>query len=224
MQKKEKADREKTCRDNGKPDIEQKNDANLNEAERKQEMEYNGNGEAKAKEKMQNEEKCEVKAEEPAKGDLELIKAQLEEKSKQCNEYINMAQRIAAEFDNYRKRTAKEKEALYSDAVSDVVGAFLPVLDSIEKAVDACKKEGSSDMAIREGVELINRQVKEVLSKLGVEEIKAVGMDFDPELHNAVMHIEDAAYGKNVVVEELRKGYIYKDKVVIRHSMVKVAN
>lgn len=155
--------------------------------------------------------------------ELEELKKQFEEKSAQCDNYLGMLQRTAAEFDNYKKRTAKEKESLYQEAVSDAVAAFLPVVDNLERAltVSASNGEGQS---IREGVELVFKQIKDVLKNLGVEEIKGTsGEKFDPNLHHAVMHIEDDAYGDNEIVEEFQKGYIIKDKV-IRHSMVKVAN
>lgn len=106
--------------------------------------------------------------------------------------------------------------------MGDVVSSFLPVIDSIGKAVSACcgQQDGQS---IKEGVELVSRQIKDVLKKLEVKEIKSLGEDFDPQLHEAVMHVKDEEKGKNIIVEELRKGYIFKDRV-IRHSMVKVAN
>lgn len=154
--------------------------------------------------------------------EMEALKQERDEKAKQCGEYLSMLQRTAAEFDNYKKRTAREKEGLYAEAVSDVVAAFLPVVDSIERAVKACEGE-SENKSLKEGVELVARQAIGVLQKLGVEEIKSVGESFNPEVHNAVMHIEDENAGPNVVVEEFQKGYIFKEKV-IRHSMVKVAN
>jgi molecular chaperone GrpE len=161
-------------------------------------------------------------ADAPAGNELEAIKAQLDEKSSKCEEYFSMLQRTAAEFDNYKKRTVKEKEALYSDAVCDVVVSFLPVIDSIERALQLCSGK-ENEQSINEGIGLVDRQIKDVLKKLGVEEIKSVGETFDPNIHNAVMHVEDEAYGHNVIVEEFQKGYIYKERV-IRHSMVKVAN
>lgn len=154
--------------------------------------------------------------------ELNDLQLKLDEKSKKCEEYFAMLQRTTAEFDNYKKRTAKEKESLYSDAVSDVVSAFLPVLDNIERAVQATDSNSEPEK-LKEGVELIFRQFKDIMSKLGVEEIEAVGNNFDPKLHNAVMHISDDSMSENVVVEEFQKGYIYKERV-IRHSMVKVAN
>ncbi len=165
----------------------------------------------------------ELNNEEVKDKDIKEVMAKLEIKEKQCGEYLGMLQRTAAEFDNYKKRTAKEKEALYSDAVSDVVSALLPVVDSFERALSAsCNgEEGSSPL--KDGIELVYKQLKDVMKNLGIEEIKCVGEGFDPQLHNAVMHIEDSSYDENVIVEEFQKGYILKDRV-IRHSMVKVAN
>lgn len=168
---------------------------------------------------------CDISVEEDADtttSELESVKAQLDEKSRKCEEYMGMLQRAAAEFDNYKKRTAREKEALYSEAVGDAVASFLPVVDNMERALDACSTEADSQ-SLREGVEMIFKQLKEVMKNLGVEEIKSKGEAFDPNLHNAVMHIEDEAYGENEIVEEFQKGYKIKDKV-LRHSMVKVAN
>ncbi|MCX7842682.1 MAG: nucleotide exchange factor GrpE [Clostridia bacterium] len=157
-----------------------------------------------------------------AEGDsVESLKEQLEAKSKKCDEYFNMLQRTMAEFDNYKKRTAREKTELYSEAVCEAVGAFLPVLDNLERAMNAAGTAEAN--SLKEGVEMIFRQLKDVMKNLGIEEIKGVGEKFDPNLHNAVMHISDDSLGEGVVVEEFQKGYSYKDKV-IRHSMVKVAN
>lgn len=154
--------------------------------------------------------------------ELDEMKAKLDDKARQCEEYFNMLQRAAAEFDNYKKRTAREKEALYNEAVSDVATAFLPVVDSLERAVLAAGK-AEDCQSLKDGVELVFRQLKDVMKKLGIDEIKTEGETFDPNLHNAVMHIEDEAYGDNAIVEEFQKGYTLKGKV-IRHSMVKVAN
>jgi molecular chaperone GrpE len=153
---------------------------------------------------------------------IESLKGELEEKNKQCADYLDKLQRIAAEFDNYKKRSAKEKETVYIDAACDIVKAFLPVLDNVERALKAIPDDESTK-SIRDGVEMILKQFKETFKNIGVEEITAVGQTFDPMLHNAVMHVEDDSYGHNTVVEEFQKGYMYKEKV-IRYSMVKVAN
>lgn len=161
-------------------------------------------------------------AEEAKDTRLESIKAELEEKSKKCDEYLDKYQRSVAEFDNFKKRTAREKEALYSEAVCDVTASILSVVDNLDRAVQACSKENDFQM-LKDGVELVYRQLKDALKKMGIEEISCDNACFDPLLHNAVMHVEDENYGQNCVIEEFQKGYVYKDKV-IRHSMVKVAN
>lgn len=140
----------------------------------------------------------------------------------EAEEYYAQLQRVMADFDNYRKRVVKEKDAQYSVILSEVITEFLPVIDNLEKSL-ATKAEDEASKAWKSGVELIYRQFTEVLSKLGAEEIKAVGEQFDPNFHDAVMHVEDENVGDNVIVEELRKGYKLKDRI-IRHSMVKVAN
>ena len=127
--------------------------------------------------------------------------------------------RLAAEYDNYRKRTAREKEHLYNDAKIDTIKPFLAVLDNLERGVSQFE-EGD---AHRQGLELICKQFSEVLTKLGVAEIPALGEKFDPEKHNAVMHTEDETAAENTVVEVFQKGYTLGDKI-LRFAMVKVAN
>lgn len=129
--------------------------------------------------------------------------------------------RSAAEFDNYKKRTAKEKEDFYAHAVCETMMQILPVLDNLQRASAAAELSGGEDML--EGVKMIQRQFEEALNAIGVSPIEAVGQQFDPELHNAVMRDENADADENTVTEEFMKGYTYKGKVV-RHSMVKVAN
>lgn len=127
--------------------------------------------------------------------------------------------RLAAEYDNYRKRTAKEKENLWTDAKADTVQAFLPVYDNLERAM----KQETSDEAYKKGVEMTMNQLKEVFAKLGVTEIEAQGRPFDPNLHNAVMHIEDENLGENTVAQVFQAGFMLGEKV-IRFAMVQVAN
>ena len=127
--------------------------------------------------------------------------------------------RICAEYDNYRKRTQKEKDSLYGDIRANVITSFLPVYDNLVRALAA----ETSDEAYRKGVEMIMNQFNATMEKLGVTEIKAVGEKFDPAVHNAVMHVDDETKGENEVVEEFQKGFKIGDKV-IRFSMVKVAN
>lgn len=128
--------------------------------------------------------------------------------------------RLAAEYDNYRKRTAKEKESLYTDAKIDTVNALLGVYDNLERGI---AQYGDEESPHRKGLEMVFSQFKESLKKLGVETMDAVGQPFDPEKHNAVMHIEDESYGENTVVEVLQQGFTLGDKV-LRFAIVKVAN
>ena len=127
--------------------------------------------------------------------------------------------RLAAEYDNYRKRTAKEKESIYGDAKADTIKPLLAVYDNLERGI---AQYDESDVH-RQGLELILRQFTETLTKLGVTEIEAKGQPFDPGLHNAVMHVEDETAGENTVVEVFQKGFMLGDKV-LRFAMVKVAN
>lgn len=141
------------------------------------------------------------------------------EEVKQVDENIERLQRLMAEFDNYRKRTEKEKQTIYDLAVSNTVTELLSTIDNFERAL----KQESTDKSFYEGVSMIYRQLLTVLEKLNVTPIEAAGKPFDPDYHNAVLHIEDEDLEENIVVEELQKGYLYKEKV-IRYSMVKVAN
>jgi len=127
--------------------------------------------------------------------------------------------RIAAEYDNYRKRSQKEREGLYMDVKASVITELLPVYDNLERAL----KQETTDEAYYKGVEMIMTQLREIFGKLGVREIPAVGETFNPELHNAVYHTEDENYGASEIVEQFMAGFQLGDKV-IRHSVVKVAN
>ena len=127
--------------------------------------------------------------------------------------------RLAAEYDNYRKRTAREKENIYGDAKADTVKPFLEVYDNLVRGV-AQFEEGDGH---RQGLEMIAKQFMDVLTKLGVTEIEAEGQPFDPEKHNAVMHVDDESFGENTVAEVFQKGFMIGDKV-LRFAMVKVAN
>lgn len=131
--------------------------------------------------------------------------------------------RLAAEYDNFKRRTAKEKVQIYTNSVAEVIEQILPFVDNLARATAV---EVTSDDAkqLLDGIKLVERQFVEALTSIGVEEIKAVGEKFDPNMHNAVMHVDDEAIdGEEIIVEEFMKGYVYKDKV-IRHSTVKVAN
>jgi molecular chaperone GrpE len=146
--------------------------------------------------------------------------AELEAKlAEQTDKYT----RLYAEYDNFRKRSIREKDAKYADAVIDTAAAILPVGDNLERAL-ATEVESDEAKTFKAGVEMVMKQFNDALTKLGITPIKAAGEQFDPNLHNAVMHVEDETIDDNTVVEEFQKGYIYKDDRVVRHSMVKVAN
>ncbi len=166
-----------------------------------------------------SEEKLETTEMEETGNEPETRIAELE---KEISTLTDSYQRLAAEYDNFRKRTAREKDGIYINATSNLIEAFLPVIDSIEianKSADSNADKG----ALKKGIEMMYRQFREILDKLDVEIIESVGEEFNPEYHHAVEHIDDEKYGENEVVSELVKGYAYKDKV-IRHSLVKVAN
>lgn len=175
-----------------------------------------------------NEEAEEIK-EETAAEEAEEIKEEAEEKTKEqeleekLREQTDKYMRLYAEFDNFQKRSQREKDARYADAVIDTVAAILPIGDNLERALQT-EVQSEDAVKFKEGVEMVMKQFTESLEKLGVSDIKALGEQFDPNIHNAVMHIEDETTDDNTVVEEFMKGYKYKDDRVIRHSMVKVAN
>ena len=147
----------------------------------------------------------------------------LEEANEKLAEAEDKYLRLYAEFENYKKRTQKEKDARYADAVIDSVAEILPVLDNLDRAL-AVEVTSEDAKSFKEGVEMTKKQMVESLAKLGVTEITAVGERFNPNLHNAVMHVDDETVGENIVVEEFMKGYIYNNDRVVRYSMVKVAN
>ena len=148
----------------------------------------------------------------PLLAELEALKDQA---AQQEDKYL----RLAAEYDNYRRRTTKEKESIWNDAKADAALAFLPVYDNLERAL----KQETADEAYKKGVEMTMTQLRSVLEKLGITEIPALGQPFDPTLHNAVMHVEDESLGENTVAEVFQAGFKLGTKV-IRFSMVKVAN
>ena len=152
-----------------------------------------------------------------------LTQAQMEAAelaAKQLESVKDQFVRLTAEYDNYRKRTAKEKETIYQDAQLDTIKVFLPVYDNLERAASAA---GGEDDPHKKGLEMIFHQYQEILGKLGVTEIPALGQPFDPEKHNAVMHIDDDNYGENVVAQVFQAGFMLGDRV-LRHAIVQVAN
>ena len=150
------------------------------------------------------------------------LKKEIEKKDELIKEQNEKYIRLMAEFDNYRKRTEKEKAGMYAMGAKDVVEKILPVVDNFERGFSLVAEEDAED-PFTEGMQKIYKQLMTTLTDLGVTPIEAVGKDFDPNLHNAVMHVDDESVGENIVVQEFQKGYMYKDSVV-RHSMVQVAN
>lgn len=145
---------------------------------------------------------------------------QMETAAKQLDAAKDQFVRLTAEYENYRKRTAKEKESLYQDAKSDTIREFLAVYDNLERAAAV---ESDADSPHKKGLDMIFLQFKELLTKLGVAEIPAQGQPFDPERHDAVMHVDDDSLGESVVAQVFQAGFIMEDKV-IRHAIVQVAN
>ena len=138
------------------------------------------------------------------------------------DDLLDKNRRQMAEFDNFRKRTEKEKSAMYEIGAKDIIEKILPIVDNFERGFDAISDEEKTS-PFSEGMEKVFKQLTKALDDAGVKTIEAVGQPFDPNFHNAVMHVEDEELGENVVADEFQKGYIYRESVV-RHSMVKVAN
>lgn len=171
----------------------------------------------KINEEVNNEEELEEKdVTDLSRNELE---EEVESLKKDNDKYYKHLQRTAAEFDNFKKRVQKEKDAIYNLAVGDTVVKFVNVLDNIDRALAV----ESADDKMKEGISLIKKQMLDIMAELGCSEIPTVGETFNPEIHDAVMHIESEEYGEQQIVEELRKGYKCGDRV-IRHAMVKVAN
>ena len=145
-----------------------------------------------------------------------------DKKDEKLEELTDRLTRQMAEFDNFRKRTEKEKSQMYEVGAKDIIEKILPVVDNFERGLDAVKEEDKEDPFIQ-GMEKVYKQLMTTLEGIEVKPIEAVGQEFDPNLHNAVMHVEDENLGENIIAEEFQKGYMYRDSVV-RHSMVKVAN
>ena len=171
----------------------------------------------------------EVKAEEAKAEDAEADEEDEEEAAADSSEAINELEarymNLYAEYDNYRKRTQKEKENLYADAIATVTKEFLTVIDNLDRAAEVAKKSDEASLEkVIQGMELVDRQAKDTLAKIGVEEIPAErGTKFDPNVHDAMMHIDDEELGEQEIAMVFAKGYKYKDRV-IRHAQVQVAN
>ncbi|EEQ56754.1 co-chaperone GrpE [Clostridiales bacterium 1_7_47FAA] len=170
---------------------------------------------------------------EEASGDTEEAASAKEEKKsffkkkkdprdEKIEELTDRVKRQMAEFENFRKRSEKEKSTMYEMGARDIIERMLPVVDNFERGL-ATVPEDEKGSPIAEGMEKIYKQFQKTLEEAGVKAIEAVGQEFDPNFHNAVMHVDDDSLGENIVAEELQKGYMYRESVV-RHSMVKVAN
>ncbi len=172
-------------------------------------------------EKTSEEPEASEGSQEP-KGKTSFFSKKKKEKDKfeqQVEELTDRLKRSMAEFDNFRKRTEKEKASMYVIGAKEIIEKILPVVDNFERGLAQAAEED----AFAEGMKMIYKQLMTTLNDLGVKAIDAVGQEFDPNFHNAVMHVDDESVGDNIVVEELQKGYTYKE-FVVRHSMVKVAN
>ena len=176
----------------------------------------------------ETEETSEEAGSEEAKEDAEkktgkkLFGKKKDKKDEKIEELTDKLTRQMAEFDNFRKRTEKEKSQMYEVGAKDIIEKILPVVDNFERGLDAVPEEKKEDPFIQ-GMEKVYKQFMTVLESVEVKPIEALGNQFDPNFHNAVIHVEDENFGENEVAEEFQKGYMYRDSVV-RHSMVKVAN
>lgn len=179
--------------------------------------------EAVSKEESQETEDSAAEQEEKTSEKKGLFgKKKKDKKDEKIEELTDMVKRQMAEFDNFRKRTEKEKASMYQVGAKEIVEKILPVVDNFERGL-AMIPENEKENPVATGMTQIYKQFMTAFDEMGVKTIEAVGQEFNPDFHNAVMHIEDEEAGENVIVEEFQKGYMYKDSV-IRHSMVKVAN
>ena len=174
-------------------------------------------GECGQEESEEAREACEEKEKKGLFG-----KKKKDKKDQKIEELTDQLKRQMAEFDNFRKRTDKEKSAMYEIGAKEIIEKMLPIVDNFERGLGGVPEDKREDPFV-EGMNKIYKQMMTAFEELGVKPIEAVGSEFDPNLHNAVMHVDDEEAGENVVVEEFQKGYLYKENVV-RHSMVKVAN
>ena len=186
-----------------------------------EEVKAEDTAEAEATETAETEE-TKADAEPDKKGFFGKKKEKKDKKDEQIAELTDKVKRQLAEFENFRNRTEKEKSQMYMVGARDVIEKLLPVVDNFERGLKSIP-EDQKDGPVASGMEMIYKQLITVLTDLGVTPIEAVGQEFDPNFHNAVMHAEDEELGENIVSEEFQKGYKYKD-AVLRHSMVKVVN
>lgn len=189
--------------------------------------EVESEADAATKEDAESEEiadEAEAKNSDESKSEKKIFgkKNKKDKKDEKIEELTDRLTRQMAEFDNFRKRTEKEKSQMYEIGAKDIIDKILPVVDNFERGLDGVKEEEKNDPFIQ-GMEMVYKQLLTTLEGVGVKPIEAVGKEFNPDFHNAVMHVEDENFGDNQIAEVLQKGYIYKETVV-RHSMVKVAN
>jgi molecular chaperone GrpE len=205
-------------------DTEQKTDTNpggasVEEAEEKEVKETKDVKNPKVESSEESDQKADESDQKSGNKGFFKKKEKKDPKDEKIADLTDRLQRQFAEFDNFRKRTEKEKASMYHVGAKDVIEKILPVVDNFERALDA----GDPEDPFVDGMNKIYKQMFTVLTDLGVKPIETVGKEFDANLHNAVMHVEDESVGENTIVEEFQKGYTYEDSVV-RHSMVKVAN
>ena len=186
-----------------------------------QEPEAEPNTETTAEDETKEETEASNEAEAP-KEKKKLFSKKKDKKDEKIEELTDQLRRQMAEFDNYRKRTDKEKASMYIIGAKEIVEKLLPVVDSFERGLATATEEQLEDPFV-DGMNKVYKQMITSLEELGVKPIEAVGAEFNPDYHNAVMHVEDEEVGENIIVEEFQKGYTYKD-FVVRHSMVKVDN
>ena len=177
---------------------------------------------SESQEESSEKEEAPEETAEPKKSKFFEKKNKKDKRDEQIADLTDKLTRQMAEFDNYRKRTEKEKSAMYEIGAKDVVEKILPVVDNFERGLTSVAEENKEDPFVQ-GMDKIYKQLMTTLEAIGVKPIEAVGQEFNPDFHNAVMHVEDEEAGENIVVEEFQKGYMYRESVV-RHSMVKVAN
>ena len=178
--------------------------------------------EAKAEEKAKNSGEEEASKEKKKKKSARVLEMELEKSEAKAAELTDKYQSLMAEFENARKRNAKEQSHMYDVGAKEVLGKLLPVVDNFERGLDALSEE-EKEGAFAQGIIKIYQQLITVFDEIGVKAMDAAGKEFNPDFHNAVMHVEDENMGENLVAEEFQKGYMYKD-TVLRHSMVKVVN
>ena len=220
------AEENRTAAGQTSEDVADTREAAAEDTEKKEEQEpapaeASEEGVQPAEEQKGAEESGEAKAEpEKEKRFFGKKKEKKDKKDEKIEELTDQLKRQMAEFDNYRKRTEKEKASMYVIGAKDIVEKMLPIVDSFERGLATVS---DSEDPFAQGMEKVYKQLMTAFDEMGVKPIEAVGQEFNPDFHNAVMHVEDEEAGENIIVEEFQKGYTYKD-FVVRHSMVKVAN